>query len=124
MGPFISSKARLVKYYSHLARYIDDWSIFLQPNHLIGWFHHLVSHLAKNSAGVAMQLMSLNYNDGMVQAARFFMLVVISRGLSKSYTCIYLGGGFKCFLFSPLLGNFLIRQIFFKWVETTNQIYI
>ena len=90
MGPLISKKNTLVKYYSHLARYIDDWAICLQPNHLvtigsflIGRFHHLVSHLAKNSAGVAMQLMSLSYNDGMVPAACFF--ITISRGLSRSY---------------------------------------
>ena len=31
----------------------------------------------------------------------------------------YLGGGFKYVLFSPLLGE--DSQIFFRWVETTNQ---
>ena len=35
----------------------------------------------------------------------------------------YLGGGFKYFLFSPLLGeDFHFDQFFVEWVETTNQL--
>ena len=33
---------------------------------------------------------------------------------------IFLGGGFKYLLFSPLPGEMIQIDYFFKWVETTN----
>ena len=48
-----------------------------------------------------------------------FMLLLFVLILSKASD--HLGGGFKCFLFSPLPGEMIqFWLIFFKWVETTN----
>ena len=35
---------------------------------------------------------------------------------------LFLGGGFKHFLFSPLPGEMIQFDSFFRWVETTNQV--
>ena len=37
----------------------------------------------------------------------------------------YLGGGFKiCLIFTPIWGRFPFWLIFFRWVETTNQLFV
>ena len=36
----------------------------------------------------------------------------------------FLGGGFKCFIFTPIWGRFPFWLIFFRWVETTNQFLV
>ena len=40
----------------------------------------------------------------------------------KSLYKPYLGGGFIFFIFTPIWGRFPIWLIFFRWVETTNQL--
>ena len=49
----------------------------------------------------------------------------MGRGISKSPRCTYIARWWfqMCFIFTPIWENDPIWLIFFRWVETTNQIY-